>query len=84
LSLHQDGRVENPSDPNSASSVAKKASIAVCIGAALPLVVVKDPLAGFIAGLEEPVMDEELALIVVGPFEPDGQKLPVCCKQLNC
>ncbi len=25
-----------------------------------------------------------LLLIAVGPFELDGQKLPVCCRQLNC
>src|SRR5262249_34897197 len=35
--------------------------------------------------LEELAMGEELLLLLVavGPLEVDGQKLPVCCRQLN-
>src|SRR6266849_1288470 len=75
----QDGRAESPSNsscPFCVPITAKKASTAVWIGAEL---LVRESLAKFMGE------DKELAvpLIVVGPFEADGQKLPVCCRQLN-
>ena len=62
--------------------------MAVWMGAELAPGVGRASLVEFMGDdvIEEPIVDKELAplLIVAGPFEADGQKLPVCCRQLNC